>query len=1223
MIVTFVVDTSPSMRQTLSDVEGTTRSKNGGSMSRLDLAKMAVESIVRGLGKRVSEHNAYLQQHPELHQSLRNIGLGFSPNDQFLLLSTGRQFRQQPATAACGAGGRLLVGFGDQSQSQAAVNQSDQQILHHSNVDSFQKQLKRLQATDWDPGTTGPNQKPKPFPEDGGGIVGLNTAISVGLRMMSRYRLTYRSTENYGMGRLPSPAVLNPSGGPATHALQPACLIILTDGACLRNQPNEGGGSLELQHGNMPLREFYQEPFRWDQRVFCIGVGGKDRETSTQFFHPQLRALCEVTGGSHLMLRSSGSLGQCTDLLVKRISPPRIRDLPIEDPLRIQARPTPLVGAIGSFALENDFEVSQVPPKYRAMLLYVPREETGSQPSTTNADNSFQSPTWCIPETFFPNAKLDTLPPRSAQPNLHFSKFPTRLGSKSFEPMQLMKMLHRLDQLVLANRKNTSQLARQSQPSSVLLNRDVYVCEWVSSDGKPAKGPAMPMNTEYFPVVVAGAARPSISDGGGNFLNIGILHVPTGTNTLASSLTSGALVSTLTLLPPEPQVLIPLLIKAAEAEHRALKKVSTTEGKDGVPSASLAKKQALASRNVHMDENWRNEFRAYMFQVPPYYQGALRKSLRSVLPSSTHSLLHADGTEGALVTQCFSKNCLQKIRNAEQACRDNNERLERQEAELRRRGTVNVESPARVAQLPQGRSSGDTGNDNTANSPIIGYGQYDPRSSCDSYLATLRNMPAPWRVGGGKRKGSTSCSSMKTENGSGVDMGECSTVKALGDLPGNCLMAYYESRRRWIFGGSGISTRGIFVDGVPNDGSNVQRCGPAQTHDEDSLLSLAGVGVSQLNATTTAKMGDYRERLLWSRAPVVGYGSNDCTGVSATTAINGAPVWSVEDEAMPIAFFNPRTGEFADSVQARVRSRLMVNFGNPYRDKRADSLIPEKFLNQSPSYNKNDRSINDDISPMTPPGSPPHDSYSSPEGEGEAVFAIPVSRIRKSPSRAESVPISEPLPKKQRISPDIQKETVKVEGHIVRTDLEREGSNSLPAAPALHNESTTTAGTPKPQPPVPPAPPASKNAPPPPVPASTPMPPPIPSGGSGKPPPPVPKGVPSKPQRPTAKLVPPAPPPVARRPSGLIKPPAPPSRPQGSQPVPNSAPNKPPPPPAANVAKKAAPPPPPPTIDMQNPNVKPVVDLPPGWMTVWSKSQKRWYFFSTKTNKSVWQWPPP
>jgi hypothetical protein len=47
------------------------------------------------------------------------------------------------------------------------------------------------------------------------------------------------------------------------------------------------------------------------------------------------------------------------------------------------------------------------------------------------------------------------------------------------------------------------------------------------------------------------------------------------------------------------------------------------------------------------------------------------------------------------------------------------------------------------------------------------------------------------------------------------------------------------------------------------------------------------------------------------------------------------------------------------------------------------------------------------------------------------------------------------------------------------------------------------------------------------------------------------------------------------------------------------------------------------TVDMQTPDKKPEVDLPPGWMTVWSKSQNRWYFFCTKSNKSVWQWPPP
>lgn len=45
--------------------------------------------------------------------------------------------------------------------------------------------------------------------------------------------------------------------------------------------------------------------------------------------------------------------------------------------------------------------------------------------------------------------------------------------------------------------------------------------------------------------------------------------------------------------------------------------------------------------------------------------------------------------------------------------------------------------------------------------------------------------------------------------------------------------------------------------------------------------------------------------------------------------------------------------------------------------------------------------------------------------------------------------------------------------------------------------------------------------------------------------------------------------------------------------------------------------------DLTNPNLRPSFELAPGWVSVWSKSQKRWYFFNGKTNKSVWEWPPP
>ena len=72
------------------------------------------------------------------------------------------------------------------------------------------------------------------------------------------------------MGRLPSSSILvhvgggvtNTGGGQlqqASQALQPACLILLTDGHCLRCPQSEGGGPLQLQLGGQPLRELYRE----------------------------------------------------------------------------------------------------------------------------------------------------------------------------------------------------------------------------------------------------------------------------------------------------------------------------------------------------------------------------------------------------------------------------------------------------------------------------------------------------------------------------------------------------------------------------------------------------------------------------------------------------------------------------------------------------------------------------------------------------------------------------------------------------------------------------------------------------------------------------------------------------------------------------------------------------------------------------------------------------
>lgn len=823
MIVVFVVDTSPSMGQPLV---GDGSSERSSGMSRLDLAKMTVESLAKGLRKRVSEHNGQFQQETAaMQQSLHNLGLGHCPNDQFLLLSTGRQKSQHPGTAACGAGGRLLVGYGDSMDFNA--DNTIETPQWHGHRGGFDRSLKQLRAT----------PLRQPFPEDGGGAVGLNTAMNAGIKLMSRYRLNNRNTENFGLGRLPSSVL-------AVNALMPACLILLTDLECLRKSAADGGGSLQLQYGTGPLREFYQEPFRWDQRIFCVGVGAPEGVASSQYIPDDLRRLCDVTGGSHTLLRSTTCLPQVVDSLLKLIAPPRPRVMPVAYPLRTT---TPLPPAShsrlssglfvngGPICCFQSLEVGangEPSPTRRAMLLYVPYEQPQTTPSVeTSQVPSYSPPIWCIPEAYFPSRMLDSLPPRLAQPLLRFSGNYSVIGSNTFDPEIIMKLLQRLDHLTLANRKLplTASTGAQQQPPVKLLQRDVYICEWLTEDGKIISLPKTQRPMEYFPVCVQGAGRP-LSEGDEHYLNIGILHVPLVCQTNITLVAQNK-VCTLTLLPPEPQILLPLLVKAAEAEHRIVRKASDVKEVTGKSGAGLIQKQVSSSgpKAVPLDEHWRSDFRAYMFRIPPYYHNALKRSLRPILPASVQSLLNLEGNE-AVASQCFSKVCLQKIRNGEQVARDTNERLERQEADLRCRVGQAVELPSKTA--PNARQP----NVETvkSNHPVVGYGQYDPRDSTTSFLAALRTMPAPWRVRGMSRAKEKDVSIVEKSSQEGASdtvsiaslrdppvktvvdmyvtkwlpsMYVTSTIQVfltshfyntrfrLGDLPADCLVPYYESRR--------------------------------------------------------------------------------------------------------------------------------------------------------------------------------------------------------------------------------------------------------------------------------------------------------------------------------------------------------------------------------------------------------------------------------------------
>lgn len=154
-----------------------------------------------------------------------------------------------------------------------------------------------------------------------------------------------------------------------------------------------------------------------------------------------------------------------------------------------------------------------------------------------------------------------------------------------------------------------------------------------------------------------------------------------------------------------------------------------------------------------------------------------------------------------------------------------------------------------------------------------------------------------------------------------------------------------------------------------NGGTNVHRLNAQRDLLDEPLLSLVNAGASTIETTTINKMGEFKGRLLFCKQSIMGYGCNDSTFSATSTAADGSPNWSMGDDTLPLGFFDPKTAEFNDSMENRIRAKLFINFGNPYKDKRGDSIVPEKFSSQRPPLRKNMSRI------ATVQGSPPHGQF--------------------------------------------------------------------------------------------------------------------------------------------------------------------------------------------------------------------------------------------------------
>ncbi|XP_012934155.1 integrator complex subunit 6-like isoform X1 [Heterocephalus glaber] len=243
---------------------------------------------------------------------------------------------------------------------------------------TFMTELKNLQAT---------------------GLTTLGQALRSSFDLLNLNRLI-SGIDNYGQGRNP-------------FFLEPSILITITDGNKLTSTASVQEELHLPLNSPLPGSELTKEPFRWDQRLFALvlrlpGVACMEPEQlgSVPTDESAITQMCEVTGGRSYCVRTQRMLNQCLESLVQKIQSGVVINfektgpdpLPVgEDGLMDSSRPT------NSFAAQPWHSCHK--------LIYVrPNSKTGVPVGH-----------WPIPESFWPDQNLPSLPPRTSHPVVRFS----------------------------------------------------------------------------------------------------------------------------------------------------------------------------------------------------------------------------------------------------------------------------------------------------------------------------------------------------------------------------------------------------------------------------------------------------------------------------------------------------------------------------------------------------------------------------------------------------------------------------------------------------------------------------------------------------------------------------------------------------------------------------------------------------------------------------------
>ncbi|KAM7045931.1 integrator complex subunit 6-like isoform 6-T8 [Molossus nigricans] len=231
------------------------------------------------------------------------------------------------------------------------------------------------------------------------GLTTLGQALRSSFDLLNLNRLI-SGIDNYGQGRNP-------------FFLEPSILITITDG----NKLTSTAGVQEELHlplnSPLPGSELTQEPFRWDQRLFALvlrlpGLASTEPEQlgSVPTDESAITQMCEVTGGRSYCVRTQRMLNQCLESLVQKVQSGVVINFE-------KTGPDPLL--IGEDGLMDSFKPSNssaAQPWHSChKLIYV----------RPNSKSGVPVGHWPIPESFWPDQNLPSLPPRTSHPVVKFS----------------------------------------------------------------------------------------------------------------------------------------------------------------------------------------------------------------------------------------------------------------------------------------------------------------------------------------------------------------------------------------------------------------------------------------------------------------------------------------------------------------------------------------------------------------------------------------------------------------------------------------------------------------------------------------------------------------------------------------------------------------------------------------------------------------------------------